>query len=64
MDFAIQMLIQKAEDEAGSKLFQSGDRARIRNRLPMAVVIDIMAKMQGLEEVEEPDEIKSAASKG
>lgn len=64
MDFAIQMLIQKAEDEAGSKLFQSGDRARIRNRLPMAVVIDIMAKMQGLEEVEEPDEIKSEASKG
>ena len=64
MDFAIQMLIQKAEDEAGSKLFQSGDRARILNRLPMAVVIDIMAKMQGLEEVEEPDEIKSAASKG
>ena len=30
----------------------------------MAVVIDIMAKMQGLEEVEEPDEIKSEASEG
>ena len=64
MDFAIQMLIQKAEDESGEKLFQSGDRAKIRNRLPMTVVIDIMAKMQGLEEVEEPDEIKSDASEG
>jgi hypothetical protein len=64
MDFAVQMLIQKAEDEGGSKLFQSGDRAKIRNRLPMTVVIDIMAKMQGLEEVEEPDEIKSEVSEG
>ena len=64
MDFAIQMLIQKAEDESGEKLFQSGDRAKIRNRLPMTVVIDIMAKMQGLEEVEEPDEIKSDVSEG
>ena len=64
MGFAVQMLIQKAEDENGDKLFQPGDHAKIRNRLPMAVVIDIMAKMQGLEEVEEPDEIKSEASEG
>jgi hypothetical protein len=64
MGFAVQMLIQKAEDENGSKLFQPGDHAKIRNRLPMTVVIDIMAKMQGLEEVEEPDEIKSEASEG
>lgn len=62
MDFAIQMLIQKAEDEAGNKLFQSGDRAKIKNRLPMNVVVDIMAKMQGLEEVEEPEEVKSETS--
>ena len=48
MDFAVQMLIQKAEDESGSKLFQSGDRVKIKNRLPMAIVVDIMAKMQGL----------------
>ena len=64
MDFAVQMLIQKAEDEAGSKLIQSGDRAKIRNGLPMAVVIDIMAKMQGIEEVEEPDQIKSSVGEG
>jgi hypothetical protein len=63
MDFAVQMLIQKAEDESGSKLFQSGDRVKIKNRLPMAIVVDIMAKMQGLEEVEEPEEIKSSVSK-
>ena len=61
MSFAVQMLIEKAEDENGKKLFQSGDHAKLVNRLPMAVVIDIMAKMQGLEEVEEPDEIKSEA---
>ena len=61
MGFAVQMLIEKAEDENGKKLFQSGDHAKLVNRLPMAVVIDIMAKMQGLEEVEEPDEIKSEA---
>jgi len=62
MGFAVHMMIQKAEDENGNKLFQSGDHAKIRNRLPMAIVVDIMAKMQGLEEVEEPDEIKSEAS--
>jgi hypothetical protein len=64
MDFAVQMLIQKAEDEAGNKLFQIGDRVKIKKGLPMNVVVDIMAKMQGLEEVEEPEEIKSSVSKG
>ena len=61
LDFAIQMVIEKAEDEDGKKLFQSGDRAAIRNQLPMNIVLDIMAKMQELPEEANPDEIKSDA---
>ena len=51
----------KTEDEAGNKLFSDGDRAKIQNRLPLSVVLDIMSKMQGVEEVEEADELKSDA---
>jgi len=61
LDFAIQMLIRKAEDEAGNRIFSDGDRAKIQNRLPLSIVLDIMSKMQGLEEVEEADELKSDA---
>ena len=61
LDFAIQMVIRKAENEAGDRLFSDGDRAKIRNRLPLGIVLDIMSKMQGTGEVEEPDAIKSEA---
>ena len=61
LDFAIQMLIRKAEDEAGNRVFSDGDRAKIQNRLPMNIVLDIMSKMQGMEEVEEADDLKSDA---
>tara|TARA_R100000734_G_C3299577_1_gene90360 strand:+ start:194 stop:565 length:372 start_codon:yes stop_codon:yes gene_type:complete len=61
LDFAIQMLIRKAEDEAGNRIFSDGDRAKIQNRLPMSIVLDVMSKMQGLDEVEEADELKSKA---
>ena len=64
LDFAIQMLIRKAEDEAGNRVFSDGDRAKIQNRLPLNVVLDIMSKMQGAEEVEEPEELKSDAWSG
>ena len=59
LDFAIQMLIRKAEDEAGNRVFSDGDRAKIQNRLPMSIVLDIMSKMQGMDEVEEADDLKS-----
>ena len=59
LDFAIQMMIRKAEDEAGNRLFSDGDRAKIRNQLPLSVVLDIMSKMQGMDEVEEADDLKS-----
>ena len=61
LDFAIQMLIRKAEDEAGNRVFSDADRAKIQNRLPMSIVLDIMSKMQSMEEVEEPDALKSDA---
>lgn len=61
LDFAIQMVIRKAEDEAGNRLFSDGDRAKIKNRLPLGVVLDIMSKMQSMDEVEEPDALKSEA---
>ncbi len=43
------------------KLFQSGDRPFLINKLPMSVLLDIMAKMQELPEEASPDEIKSDA---
>lgn len=61
LDFAVQMVIEKAEDEDGKKLFQSGDRPFLINKLPMSVLLDIMAKMQELPEEANPDEIKSDA---
>ena len=59
LDFAIQMVIRKAEDEAGNRIFSDGDRAKICNRLPSSIVLDIMSKMQSMDEVEDPDAIKS-----
>ena len=59
LDFAIQMVIRKAEDEAGNRIFADGDRAKIRNRLPLSIVLDIMSKMQSMDEVEEADDLKS-----
>ena len=61
LDFAIQMVIRKAEDEAGNRIFSDGDRAKIQNRLPLSIVLDIMSKMQGMDEVEEADDLKSEA---
>jgi len=59
LDFAIQMVIRKAEDEVGNRIFSDGDRAKICNRLPLNIVLDIMSKMQGMDEVEDPEAIKS-----
>ena len=60
LEFALQTIIQKAEDEAGSKLFSQGDRAALRNELPMSILLDIMTKMQGMAEGVEPEAVKSA----
>jgi len=60
LEFALQTIIQKAEDEGGAKLFSQGDRAALRNELPMSVLLDIMTKMQGMAEGVEPEAVKSA----
>jgi hypothetical protein len=60
LEFALQTIIQKAEDEGGVKLFSQGDRAALRNELPMSILIDIMTKMQGMAEGVEPEAVKSA----
>ena len=60
LEFALQTIIQKAEDEGGTKLFSQGDRAALRNELPMAILLDIMTKMQGMAEGVEPEAVKSA----
>tara|TARA_B100001059_G_scaffold195912_2_gene200599 strand:+ start:558 stop:932 length:375 start_codon:yes stop_codon:yes gene_type:complete len=61
LDFAIQMVIEKAEDSAGKKLFSPADRPSIRRELPMSIVLDIMTKMQGVSEEATPEDIKSEA---
>lgn len=60
LEFALQTIIQKAEDEGGAKLFGQGDRAALRNELPMSILLDIMTKMQGMAEGVEPEAVKSA----
>ena len=60
LEFALQTIIQKAEDEGGAKRFSQGDRAALRNELPMSILLDIMTKMQGMAEGVEPEAVKSA----
>lgn len=60
LDFAIQMIIDKCEDEGGKRIFSDGDRAKITRRLPMSIVLDIMAKMQSID-TGDADAIKSEA---
>ena len=59
VDFALQVLINKAEDEAGYKLFSEGDRASLRREIPLSVLLELMTKMQELGEEVSPDAVKS-----
>tara|TARA_B100001989_G_scaffold252994_1_gene237388 strand:+ start:1162 stop:1527 length:366 start_codon:yes stop_codon:yes gene_type:complete len=59
LDFALQVIVTKAEDESGVKLFSTGDLAALRREIPMSVLLDIMTKMQSLGEEESPDAVKS-----
>jgi hypothetical protein len=59
LDFALQVIINKAEDEKGKRLFTDVDRAGLRREVPLAVLLDIMAKMQSLGEEVAPDAVKS-----
>ena len=59
LDFALQVIIHKAEDESGQKLFAEGDKPSLRREIPLAVLLDLMTKMQELGEEVSPDAVKS-----
>ena len=59
LDFALQVIVTKAEDESGAKMFTAADLPALRREIPMAVLIDLMTKMQSMGEDESPDAVKS-----
>ncbi len=59
LDFALQVIINKAEDENGQKLFSEGDKPSLRREIPLAVLLELMTKMQELGEEVSPDAVKS-----
>ena len=59
LDFALQVIVTKAEDESGAKMFTAGDLPSLRREIPMSILIDLMTKMQSMGEEESPDAVKS-----
>ena len=59
LDFALQVIINKAEDESGKKLFVEADRPSLRREIPLGVLVELMTKMQELGEEATPDAVKS-----
>jgi hypothetical protein len=59
LDFALQVIVTKAEDESGAKMFTAADLPSLRREIPMSVLIDLMTKMQSMGEEESPDAVKS-----
>ena len=59
LDFALQVIINKAEDENGQKLFTEGDKVTLRREIPLGVLLELMTKMQELGEEATPDAVKS-----
>ena len=59
LDFALQVIINKAEDKDGKKLFVEADKASLRREIPLAVLLELMTKMQEVGEEATPDAVKS-----
>ena len=59
LDFALQVIINKAEDQDGKKLFVEADKASLRREIPLAVLLELMPKMQEVGEEATPDAVKS-----
>ena len=59
LDFALQVIINKAEDENGQKLFSEVDKVTLRREIPLGVLLELMTKMQELGEEATPDAVKS-----
>ena len=62
LDFALQVIINKAEDENGQRLFTEGDKASLRREIPLGVILELMTKMQELGEEATPDAVKSTTN--
>ena len=56
-DFALQLLVAKAADENGGRLFNVGDLAELRNALPASVVEALMLQLLQDAEPEEDEEL-------
>tara|TARA_R100000664_G_C2758754_1_gene147939 strand:+ start:1342 stop:1722 length:381 start_codon:yes stop_codon:yes gene_type:complete len=61
LDFALQVIVKKGLDENGDRLFSDADLPSLRREIPLAVLLDIMSKMQELGEEADPDAVKSAS---
>ena len=59
LDFALQVIINKAEDQNGQRLFAEADKASLRREIPLAVLLDLMTKMQEFGEEVSSDAVKS-----
>ena len=59
LDFALQVIINKAQDENGQKLFSEADKVTLRREIPLGVLLELMTKMQELGEEATPDAVKS-----
>ena len=59
LDFALQVIINKAEDQNGQRLFAEADKASLRREIPLAVLLELMTKMQEVGEEATPDAVKS-----
>ena len=60
LEYALQVLINKAEDKEGNRLFSEADRASLRREIPLSVLTDIMFKIQGA--AEEVDTVNSKST--
>ena len=60
LEYALQVLINKAEDKEGNKLFTEADRVSLRREIPLTVLTDIMFKIQGA--AEEVDTVNSKST--
>jgi len=54
-DFALQLLVAKATDENGQKMFSAGEVAELRNELPASVVEALMLQLLQEPEAEEAE---------
>ena len=59
LDFALQVIVKKGLDENGDRLFSDADLPSLRREIPLAVLLDIMGKMQELGDEVDPDAVKS-----